>query len=265
MSEAVLVRGGEEVEGGMAEFAEEGRCRRVVLDTGMDGRTDRVWCEEGEVRCDTCERREALEAAEAGDECWGFEESKEEAGMGLGFTAAGRAIREGQEAAELRRLLEEWAEVCMGCWLAEAEDAEHRFNECLVKGECWERVRAEAGGFREGLFGAWRLGRFSGCFYCGIPQEWCESWRAEGEDGGRYRRTGGRCQYKGVLETVIMGFWLAGKKAREVVRGAMERDGVDTGSREAGFRWFGRKIRWGGLKTNNACRVFYMLNKAGEE
>ena len=69
MSEAVLVRGGEEMEGGMAEFAEEGRCRRVVLNTGMDWRTDRVWCKEGKVRYDMYERREALEAAKAGDEC----------------------------------------------------------------------------------------------------------------------------------------------------------------------------------------------------
>ena len=83
------------MEDGMAEFMEKGRCRRVVLDTEMNGRTNRVWCEEGEVRCNTCERREALEAAEAGDKYWGFEESKEETGMGLGFTTAGRVIREG--------------------------------------------------------------------------------------------------------------------------------------------------------------------------
>ena len=69
MNEAVLVRRGEEVEDGMAEFVEEGRYRRVVLNTGMDGRTDRVWCKEGEVRYDMYERREALEAAKAGDEC----------------------------------------------------------------------------------------------------------------------------------------------------------------------------------------------------
>ena len=61
----------------------------------------------------------------------------------------------------------------------------------MVKGEYWEKVRAEAEGFREGLFRAQRLGRFSGCFYYGIPQEWYESWRAKRENVGRYRRTGG--------------------------------------------------------------------------
>ena len=89
--------------------------------------------------------------------------------MGQGFIAAGKAIRERQKAAELQRLLKEWTEVCMGCWLVEAEDAKHRFNECLVKGEYWERARVETEGFREGLFRARRLGRFSEYFYIRIP------------------------------------------------------------------------------------------------
>jgi hypothetical protein len=39
------------------------RCRRIELDSEMDGRTDRWRCEEGEERCDVC-RADDLEAAE---------------------------------------------------------------------------------------------------------------------------------------------------------------------------------------------------------
>ena len=266
-SEAVLVHGGEAVGCDMAEFMEEGRWRRVVLEAAMDGRTDRVWCEEGEVRCDRCERREGFEAmAEVGEEEEGEDERQEEAAAEntAGMAAVGKAAREGAEVAELRRQLESWAGLWAGCWLAEAGEIGHGFDECPAKGEDWERVRAGAEGFREGLFGARRLERYSGCFHCGVPQEWCESWEAEAEDGGRYRRTGGRCQYKGMLETVVSGFWLAGQKGRVLVGEAMKRDGVDRQSREEGYKWFGRKIRWGGLETNNMWRVFYMLNNLGK-
>ena len=82
----------------------------MVLDAATDGRIDRVWCEEGEVRCDRCERREGLEAVvEAGYEGWEVEESEEEeeeAEMGIGFRTVGRAVKEGREAAEVRRQLE---------------------------------------------------------------------------------------------------------------------------------------------------------------
>ena len=114
-SEAVLDRGGEVVGCDMAEFMEEGRCRRVGLDAAMDGRTDRDWSEEGEVRCDRWERREGFEAmTEVGEEDVGEEEEEdvgEEVGAEntAGMAAVGKAAREGAEVAELRRQLESWA------------------------------------------------------------------------------------------------------------------------------------------------------------
>ena len=67
-----------------------------------------------------------------------------------------------------------------------------------------------------------------------------------------------------MLETVVIGLMVAGERGKEVVREAMERDGVDSGRLEEGYKWFGRKIRWGGLETNKACWVFYMLNRIME-
>ena len=148
--------------------------------------------------------------------------------------------------------------------MADAGEMGHEMDECRAKGEDWERVRAGAEGFREGVFGAGRLGWYPGCFHCGVPQEWCESWEAEAEDGGRHRRAGGWSQYKGMLETGISGIWLAGQKGRDLVGEAMKRDGVDGQSRKEGYKWIGGKIGWGGLETNNMWRVFYMLNSLGE-
>lgn len=65
-SEAILMRGYNETEGrrilekgfrmerGMCEYLEGGKCRRVVLDREMDGRVDRIGCENGEKLCDVC-------------------------------------------------------------------------------------------------------------------------------------------------------------------------------------------------------------------
>ena len=46
--------------------------------------------------------------------------------------------------------------------------------------------------------------RFSGCFWCGVPQEICNRWEDNGQ--GRYQRAaGGRCQYYGVLLGGLLG------------------------------------------------------------
>src|SRR6187402_3133390 len=47
------------------EFINGRSCRRVVMDRVMDGKDDRVRCEEGEEACDVCnEDRQMIEALE---------------------------------------------------------------------------------------------------------------------------------------------------------------------------------------------------------
>jgi hypothetical protein len=43
-------------------------CRRVVLDSVMDGRTDREGCEQGEELCDVCQCRVDEENREGGND-----------------------------------------------------------------------------------------------------------------------------------------------------------------------------------------------------
>jgi hypothetical protein len=45
---------------------------------------------------------------------------------------------------------------------------------------------------------------WSGCFWCGVPQEICHRW--ESNSSGRYQRSkDGDCQYKGVLIGSLIG------------------------------------------------------------
>lgn len=46
----------------MERFLSGEKCRRIFLDAEMDGREDRVRCEEGEERCDVCENDDAMMA-----------------------------------------------------------------------------------------------------------------------------------------------------------------------------------------------------------
>ena len=47
-------------------FISGAQCRRIDLDGEMDGRVDRVRCDEGEERCDICQGSDAMmEEAEA--------------------------------------------------------------------------------------------------------------------------------------------------------------------------------------------------------
>ena len=76
------------IEEAMEEFLQGEQCRRVTLDREMDGRVDRVSCEEGEEVCDVCrhirrKRRREDEEGEEGEEsevgraCEGGEENVE--------------------------------------------------------------------------------------------------------------------------------------------------------------------------------------------
>ncbi|KAL6401247.1 hypothetical protein AUP68_08439 [Ilyonectria robusta] len=52
-------------------------CRRIIMDSVMDGRTDRDGCEEGEELCDICQvRSEVVDLEELG-----ISEDEEETGM----------------------------------------------------------------------------------------------------------------------------------------------------------------------------------------
>jgi superfamily II DNA helicase RecQ len=59
-------------------FISGAQCRRIVLDQEMDGRTDRVRCEEGEEHCDVCQKSDnIMEEAEELRQAYIAEQEKE--------------------------------------------------------------------------------------------------------------------------------------------------------------------------------------------
>ena len=300
-SEAILLRGvrydragnvfnpkdlGEDVEEDMQEFITTEGCRRVVLDRAMNGRFDRIGCEEGEERCDQCQAKEAASMGEREEE----EEEEEEEGMSMAGEAAGdegelemiefeqemgrrrgMAFREMElqsaemlEISALEERLEEWKEGCQGCRAAGREGVKrlgHSIWDCC--GERADTIREEVGRLKRAI----RWEKFSCCFRCGIPQGLCNSFEANPDNGGWRRVRGGNCQFADVLvESVVSNWVMRASEFRGCVEGQMRDSGVEWVDRsdiEPVIKWMEKKIRWGGFESNRMCQIFckYLVHK----
>ncbi|KLP03469.1 Uncharacterized protein Y057_10530 [Fusarium fujikuroi] len=86
-------------------------CRRVILDSEMDGRDDRDRCEEGEERCDICQAADEvaeLEDVELSEEDEEMDLRAQEIGVQqIRSRVANRAIRQGREVEIFRERLQE--------------------------------------------------------------------------------------------------------------------------------------------------------------
>ncbi len=77
------------------------------------------------------------------------------------------------------------------------------------------------------------------------------------------RRQKGRCQYAGVLIRSVVSIWGANSEAAEVFwEEQMRRKGMerDRGEPEL-IKWMGRKVRWGGIESNEMCRAMVRLHE----
>ncbi|KAK3983828.1 hypothetical protein QBC44DRAFT_390842, partial [Cladorrhinum sp. PSN332] len=275
----------------MWEFTETAGCVRVVLDREMDGRIDRKGCEDGEEICYRCggvaaatatetapQEHQRQEEEEEGEEGGSVEILDKRESEGQGRRGDSRAdmevetyrtrarrrkhgwdvrIEQSEEALEVERfreILEEWATGCRWCMATGEEErvyGGHGLEECTeedsgVIREAVERVRGKI-----------RWEKYSGCFDCGIPQGICERYRAK-VDGGYERVRGGRCQYGRVLIESVVSMWGAnGGEAGSFFQERMRQRGVEWDGKDEGElgKWMGRKVRWGGLESNEMCRA----------
>ncbi|KAH6982534.1 P-loop containing nucleoside triphosphate hydrolase protein [Ilyonectria destructans] len=244
------------------EFVEGRDCRRMVLDRVMDGRMDRWECEEGEERCDVCQRREGIweeeavagvadegdRGMEAGQRLSEVEEEMAEGSEGLvdaieeEFAQANRTrafaqwqterkvMEEAKEAEEFQELLERWSGYCVVCrmvmGLKEEEEAYHKLEQCPNREtESWCWITEAIGMVGRELFGRKRMQNFSGCFDCGIPQQICNQWEAHDEDGRRFTRVKGAiCQYSGLLMELYAGVSAWDQQRADMVVGGDDED-----------------------------------------
>lgn len=275
--------GGERWEAAAVEFVEGSRCRREVLDRVIDGRFRGSGCEADEEACDVCESRQreaeveemieaavsesgseeaVRESAKIGEE--NFERQRRQARFAA-WQAAGERMKAASEAEGFRLELERWAGSCVVCSLGGEWEVEHEMSACPGRsGAEWQRAEGFSRLVEREMFEEKRLGKYSGCFYCGLPQSICGRWKELETDGGRFSRVpGGRCQYKGVLCRVYGGVYgHYGEKAKSAFDRMAEEEGfIKGGGIDKWYRWLGGKVKWGGMETNRFCRGFYELCK----
>jgi RecQ family ATP-dependent DNA helicase len=264
------------------EYVEGKSCRRVVLDSVMDGWTQRSGCEEGEEACDICTGRQWEAVADEGEE-EGLTEVGEERtnieieedfdrqrrqGQFERWKVEREAMDEGEEVEEFRRQLESWVGCCAVCRLAGESDVYHEMEDCPQRnGEKWATIELGIETMEREMFVKKRFEPFSGCFYCGLPQAMCDKWREVGGDGGRFAFVrGGQCQYSGLVAKVYAGvFAYFEDEAEEVMKEKMSKDGLDGEIGVGWYKWLGGRIKWGGLETNRFCRGFFWLCKITDE
>jgi superfamily II DNA helicase RecQ len=257
---------------------EKERCRRVVLDGYLDGRKDRVGCEEGEELCDVCggvegeieqETDEEVDE-EAGEEVGGetgeedleaerererdevrreFQRQEQER-RGPQNERIRRRQQEFMEMEWLRRQLQWWAGRCAICKAAGTEADNHDLRQCwrqesqIVK----EKVKM--------IEDTIRFEDYSGCFWCGVPQEVCNRWEDDGR-GGYQRVQDGCCQYMGVLVASVVGLVFGyQEQVGEQWRQRVEGYGVDIRSDESLIYYLGRKRQSEVVESSNLVGEF---------
>jgi superfamily II DNA or RNA helicase len=268
-------------------------CRRIYLDGVMDGRTDRVGCEEGEAQCDLCWQRAQIPhygVRNSGghlrndQDAWSslLQQGRVDAnqqGDGLSYGEAeqrllgmDRAARwqqafvrreseeEWQQVEELRELLDRMAGCCTVCY-AYGEIERHGLGTGLAcprvrDGDEFAEQSMKTAGEIQPLIGRTRLEEYAGCYSCYLPTAWCDGWEAEaGDEGSRRRTKGGSCQYPLLILQLIV-YLYSGPRGTEEMDNIVRGEMRRLGIREDDVIGFWRKrIKIGGLDMNGLCRT----------
>jgi superfamily II DNA helicase RecQ len=173
-----------------------------------------------------------------------------------------KAVQEAEEVEVFKRLLESWVGRCAACWLLGRQDTDHTMERCPRQdADIWAQVQYVRDQVKKEVFGKRRLEKYSGCFYCGVPQLLCGRWAANGGEGGRFILVrGGVCQYGEAILWMFSGLTVqGGEKTTRVIEGMMAEVG-DSGDKEW-YVWLGRLVRWGGLQASQICRVCVHLEQ----
>lgn len=248
-------------------------CRRVVVDRYLDGREDRIRCTEDEEPCDICrgsnEEDEGDEEREDSNDVDNGEEiGKEGVGAEVGSEGIDREEQqrefqqqeqerrgpqrdfvqtrqqEGIEIEWLRRQLRRWAGRCGVCEAAGQGQSGHDIR------RCWRIESKKAKEMVTLLEDKIKFERYSGCFWCGVPQAICDRWEDNGQ--GRYQRASeGTCQYEGVLIAGVVGL-VFGYKDRvwERWQRRLEGAGVHLDSDDDFIGYLGKRQGADGIESN---------------
>ncbi len=259
------------------------RCRRAVIDEVMDGYVREGGCETrqqghgrgSESLCDICQESQDS-VVQVDDEIRADDADKEVLEEVLIIEQVRRTeawvatfIQDavtGQAASYevLKSYVRGWsAGYCIGCQLSRTrEDVEHELVvDCPQR---WEDANKFADILRTKVFTERRLERYSGCFWCGFPQDICGQWALDGEgEGGKYIQTGGICSYKGIYEQALA--WAVVVRGPELWTIVYSLGGPVHSQDEDYYRWVGRRSRWAGVETNRGVIVLGCLIRCIED
>ena len=158
--------------------------------------------------------------------------------------------RAGFDSEELNKFWEEWVGVCAICKVQGKQAEGHSdWRECTADEEDKRVMQVTVERLTEEVV----FERFSGCWFCKMPQGICHLWEEDRQRGGvRFsRRAVGRCQYPGLMMDVagaVLGFKY-GDGVEEWVRGEQEKTGFMKEDSEMVIddwerlkKWMGRKV-----------------------
>jgi len=261
----------------------QARCRRVVLDRVMDGRYDRLQCEEDEEACDMCQESQRqmqlqqarerilsrIEGSEAvsdpGQDDIEFEQQQSQRSW-IDFHVREVNQEEAYAVEELERQFRRFQQRCAFCYAqGKTGSGGHRLADCSI-GQA-SQVRVYCREFITAVRKKKTIEEYSCCLYCYVPQAICQHWKAKGE-GGRWEKDPTKdCQFKGVI---IEGFWsmvfIWGERGvREWLKEWSRQDGYDIDDDEGRLRWLGKKVEWGGIEVNKVVQAFSLMARDIEE
>ena len=143
-----------------------------------------------------------------------------------------------------------WANQCAICEAADDGQSKHDVR------QCWRAESTKVKEAIKAIEGEIRFEGYSGCFWCGVPQEICHRW--ESNRSGRYRRSKeGDCQYKGVLIGGLIGIALGYSEIRSQWLARLEAMGVDGAGPGRGLvEYLGKKRVLETVESNQLVEEF---------
>ena len=237
------------------------------MDGTMDGRADRIECDEGEERCDHCAREQyTWEQVDADVEAERQElqpmvdEAQQERERRRRITAS-RVREECSRELRFLELQQRWQGCCMICWCGGEAEYKHQLEQCPQNETVeWRVARGTAEMIIRDLFQKRKFKGFTGCYQCGWPYAICPAWEAEATDGRRFRRTD-KSPCVGPVElvqSISTARVMYGDKANRWIEEHMEGDNH--------VAWLGQKWRIGEMESNNLCRWwFYIVDEIDVE
>ncbi|KAF2818577.1 hypothetical protein CC86DRAFT_433435 [Ophiobolus disseminans] len=238
--------------------------------------TPRAGCEAGEERCDVCRGDEVEE--EEGEEEEGEEEGIEETEAAEADKSEGEEMRRAFEQQQrerqapqqtltqhrqqefgdvewLRRQLAQWANRCGVCEGAGEGSSAHNVRQCwrVESRQVKETIKA----IEEEI----KFDKWTGCWWCGVPQEICHRWESNGRRGYQ-RAKAGNCQYRGVLMGALIGIALGYREIGSQWHGRLQAVGVDdAGLGRSVVEYLGKKRVLETVESNQLVGEFCWITR----